>query len=485
MLPAISNRNAIVRHSVTVFYTLTLLLLAMSIISLAHAQTANLVRTPVDPANRVPLTGHHPAWANARNDVGAVPADLSMESLTLVLARPPQREQAYTQFLQDQQNPASANFHHWLTPVEIGKRFGVSSHDIHAVTVWLQSQNLHVDSVSNSRERILFSGPASAIANAFGAEMHYFMVDGEKRISITAEPQIPAALGKVVKSISGLYTVKLYPQHKSEIVQHRSRSEASNFGGEQPEGSGYSCNGVPCNVVFPADFAVIYDLNGVTGGINGTGQTIAIIGRSGVCTTDITNFASAAAIAPNYPKVIVPPLGITPPPAVCTGTASGDQGEATLDVTRAGSVAQGATLDLVVSGDTATKDGIQIATEYVVDTPLPASVMSISFGGCENQAGQAGVTYWDNLFTQAAAEGISVFVSSDDSAAAGCDTSFKPPPPTQILSPNAICSSSFATCVGGTEFADAANASQYWNPTNGTGFESASATSRRARGTSL
>jgi pseudomonalisin len=474
MLPARQNCNAVPCRSGFVFSMLCSLLVALCIITLAHAQTADLVRTPVNPANRVSLTGHHPAWANSRNDAGAVPADLSIENLTLVLAHSSQREQAYTQFLQDQQNPASPDYHHWLTPVEIGKRFGVSAHDIHAVTAWLQSQGLHVDTVSNSRERVLFSGPASALANAFLVEMHYFMVGGEKRISITTEPQIPAALGKVVKSISGLYTVKYYPQHESETVHQPSHNVASNSGGIQPEGSGYVCGGVPCNVVFPADFATIYNLNGVGGGINGSGQTIAIVGRSGVCTSDITNFATAAAVTANIPTVIVPPLGITPPAAVCSGSASRDQGEATLDVTRSGSVAQGSALDLVISGDSQTVDGIGVAATFVVDTPpTPApKIMSISFGLCEALAGQAQVQFWDSLFQQAAGEGISVFVSSGDSGAAGCDASFSPPPATQVLSPNHICSSSYATCVGGTEFADA-NTNQYWSPTNGVGFESA------------
>ena len=182
MLCATPNRKAVPRRAVFCLFSLCSLLLIAGINTPAHAQTADLVRTPVNPANRVTLTGHHPAWAKSHNDAGAVPADLSMDSLTLILARSPQREQAYTQFLQEQQNPASPNYHHWLTPVEIGKRFGVSAHDIHAVTAWLQSQGLHVNSVSNSRERIIFSGPASAIARAatpllgqaIGAKTPYF-----------------------------------------------------------------------------------------------------------------------------------------------------------------------------------------------------------------------------------------------------------------------------------------------------------------------
>ena len=475
MLPEMPQRNDAPRRGVFSLFTLRLLLLILCIIALAHAQTADLVHTPVNPANRLPLTGHHPAWANPQNDLGAVPPDLAIERITLVLARSPQREQAYTQFLQDQQNPASPDYHHWLTPVEMGKRFGVSSHDIHAVSAWLQSQGLHVDSISNSRERILFGGPASAIASAFGAEMHYFMVDGEKRISITAEPEISSALGQVIKSISGLYTIRYYPQHGSETVHLPSHSVASDSEMiAEPEAT--LSNG--SHVIFPADFATIYNVNGVTGGINGAGQTIAIVGRSRVCSQDITNFDSLAGVTIKLipPNGIVPPGGVDPGAAPCTLVSKPipDQDEATLDVTRSGSIAQGANIALVVSLPTQNEDGIQIDAQYIVDTnPVPAQIMSISFGGCENQGGQSEVGFWDALFKQAAGEGISVFVSSGDSGAAGCDQSFATPPATQVLSPNAICSSSYATCVGGTEFADFTNPNQYWNTSNGPNFESA------------
>jgi subtilase family serine protease len=439
------------------------LLSHLSATGFAQMPPSDLVRSAVNPKNQVLLKGHHPAWASPQNDVGAVPASLAIEHLTMVLNRPAQRQQAFEQLLRDQQNPSSSDYHHWLTPVEIGQRFGVSAHDLHAITAWLRSQGLHVDAISNSRERITFSGPAASVGSAFKAEMHYFTVNGDKRVSITAEPHIPAALAGVVKVVSGLYTIRLYPMHKSTSE----RIPALNGG--IPSLATLS-NGT--HVVVPADFATIYNLNGVAGGLNGAGQTIAIVGRSGVCQADITNFASLTGVTINGPNVIVPPGGVTPPAPACSGKASGDQGEATLDVTRSGSIAQGATIDLVVSADTNTQDGIQIAATYVADT-APARVMSISFGACEVTAGRTGVLFWDGLFQQAAGEGISVFVSSGDSSAAGCDAAFHTPPATQDLSPNHICASSYATCVGGTEFADFANPAQYWGSTNGPNFESA------------
>jgi hypothetical protein len=453
------------------FFTLSILTMALSVAPSGHAQNRDLVVAAVEPANRVSMTGHHPAWASAQNDLGVLPADLLLGHLELVLARPPQLQQAFDQFLQEQLDPASANYHHWLTPVEIGERFGASQHDTDAITNWLQSQNLHLDAIANSRVRVQFSGPASAVANAFGAEMHYYLVDGEQRLSIAAEPRIPAALTGIIKSISGLYTINVRPLHGMETVQiPPSNMVWDSQGTVVPELTTTLGN----HYITPSDFATIYDVN--TGGINGAGQTIAIIGRSRVYAQDITNFQSLTGLPQQAPIEIVPPNGVDPGPPETSpptsGTASKDQLEATLDVTRAASVAPGATIELVVS--TVAGGGIETASQYVVDTiPVSAQIMNISFGACESNAGQPGVTFWDSLLSQAAMEGISVFISSGDSGAAGCDAHGMPPPSVQTLSINYICASSHATCVGGTEFADAGNPTQYWSASNSFTLESA------------
>jgi pseudomonalisin len=65
---------------------------------------------------------------------------------------------------------------------------------------------------------------------------------------------------------------------------------------------------------------------------------------------------------------------------------------------------------------------------------------------------------------QAAVEGISVFVAAGDSGAAGCDS------PTAIKGTkraiNGLCSSPYATCVGGTQFHEGSNPGLYWLPGN-------------------
>ena len=115
------------------------------------AQTPNRITQAVDTAQVQALPHHLPQWANAANHTGPTAPDLKLEQMTLVLARSPQQEAALTQLLADQQNPASPSYHQWLTPQEMGDRFGLSDQDIAAITGWLQSQGLHVNWVAPSR----------------------------------------------------------------------------------------------------------------------------------------------------------------------------------------------------------------------------------------------------------------------------------------------------------------------------------------------
>lgn len=445
-----------------------LLVLSASAATPRQDAAADRVVSRVDRTRRVSIPGRPPAWANPQTDAGALPEDFTIRHAAIVLARSPERQRAFENLLRRQQEPGSSDYHRWLTPVEVGERFGVSTNDIAAVTGWLASEGLHVESVSNSRVRIAFGGTAAAVGGAFGARMHQYAVGGERRFSIASEPSIPAALAPVVRAVSGLYTVKLNPMLRGGPASL----------GPAPAGS-FSCSGGACShYVFPSDFATIYDLNSVySSGIDGAGQTIAIVGRSRVDNADIESFQQLSGLPVRDPTVIVPLNGSDPgPPLTSQGNFSDDQLEATLDVTRASGVAPGATILLVISSNdvTAPGGGLHVAAEYVIDTsPVPAQIMNISFGGCENVLGEAGVALEDSLYSQAAAEGISIFVCSGDSGAAGCDLYFATPPASQTLNTNGFCSSSYATCVGGTEFADASNPGQYWYSTNGVNYESA------------
>ena len=425
---------------------------------------------PLGPPSLKALPQDRVAWARVESDLGEIEGEIALTHLTIVLKRTPERQQAFESLLREQQDSTSPNFHQWLTPVEVGERFGLPDGSIEAVASWLRAQGLSVDGISNSRTRIQFSGTAAKIGAAFATPLRAYDVKGERRIAPSSSPMIPAAIADLVHAVQGLESVHERPHLGPDRVEtfNPAREKDTN------------CRSGTCvHYVWPSDFAAIYDVNpAYRSGVNGSGQTIAVIGRANVYMPDIENFQRWSGLPVKDPVTIIPPAGIDPgPPAsapVSDITTIGDQREATLDVTRANSVAPGATIDLVISAGSKTVSGLGVASAYVVDTnPVPAHIMTLSYGACELDAGQSGVVFWDNLFAQAAAEGISVFVSSGDSGAAACDDQFMPPPATQSASPNYLCSSTHVTCVGGTEFADASNPSTYWGATDTAGFESA------------
>ncbi len=431
--------------------------------SAVDAQTVNRIAEPVDTSLTQALPNHHPLWASAANSEGAAPADLALNQLTLVLSRSPGQQAAFEQLLADQQNPASPDYHHWLTPGEVGQRFGLSDQDIATITAWLQSQGLRVNWVAPSRIFIGFGGTAADVGHAFQTEMHYFSVRGARKLSVNSDPMVPTALIPAIRAIRGLYTIDEQPNHSVSTVQSDA-PQLTNSGGS--------------HFIGPADFDTIYD---VPASYSGAGVTVGIVAWSRVSFVDLDNFRAKTGLNFPNPTQIVPTAygGVDPGAAFIAppgGNVSiGGQSEATLDVVRVAGTAPGANILLMVAAQNSSGDGIGPDAQYMIQTtPVPVQVISISFGGCESANGASGVAYWDSLFQQAATEGISVFVSSGDSGASGCDDAFKTPPTNpRANSPNYICSSSYATCVGGTEFADVSMASTYWNPSSSANLESA------------
>ena len=94
-----------------------------------------------------------------------------------------------------------------------------------------------------------------------------------------------------------------------------------------------------------------------------------------------------------------------------------DEGEADLDLQLAGGVAPNATVKFVVSETTLTAEGIDLSALYIIDNNL-AGVMSESFGGCESGIGTAGNEFYNELWEQAAAQGITVLISTGDNGSA-------------------------------------------------------------------
>ena len=410
-----------------------------------YARPMDRITSFIDDNQRVTLPGNRHPLAIPQNDLGEVAPEYRMEHMVMTLLPDAAQQQSLDEFVQNQYEPESANYHQWLTPQEYAERFGVSEDDIAQIAAWLIGHGFEVEEVAAGRRSIIFSGNAAQVRQAFDTGIHSYLMNGVIHHGNAQDPEIPAALAQVVGGVVSLHDFR-------SSAMHSPVWKAS------PE---FSSGGA--HYLAPADFATIYDLNpAYLREINGSGQSIAIVGRSNIHLSDVTQFRSYFGLPANNPQIIV--NGTDP------GIWSSDEeSEADLDVEWSGAVARNAAIKFVVSKSTNTTDGIDLSAEYIVDHNL-APVMSVSFGACEAWLGSTGNAFFSSLWEQAAAEGITVFVASGDTGAAGCDLPAASTA-THGLAVNGLCSTPYSVCVGGTKLNDVASPSLYWSPLNSSGTQ--------------
>jgi subtilase family serine protease len=135
-----------------------------------------------------------------------------------------------------------------------------------------------------------------------------------------------------------------------------------------------------------------------------------------------------------------------------------------IDVEWSGAVATAVKIKPVVSAITNTTDGVDLSTSYIVDNNV-APVMSMSFGQCEAFLGTSGNQFENALWQQAAADGITSFVSTGDESAAGCED----PNTTEAttgLAVNGVASTPYNVAVGGTDFLALLNPTRFFSLIN-------------------
>ncbi len=425
-----SRQNRIVGQAIVI----ASVCLLTSLPAVAQTSRASQIHGAIDNKVRVTRTGNRHPLARAEYDRGIAPSDLRMARMMLVLDSSPFQQQELDALVESQQDPSSPQFHQFLTPEEFGQRFGVAEDDLAKTANWLTSQGFTVEPADGALRTIIFSGNAMQVQAAFHTAIHIYNVRGKRHYANASDPQIPAALASVVHGVVTLHDFGPAPQ----LIQGGPVAELTSGGS---------------HYMGPADFAMIYNTRDLyNNSIDGSGQSIAVIGRSNFKPTDVQAFRSRFALPAKDPMVVL--VGTDP------GVVSNDElGEATLDVEWAGAVAKNANVQFVLAASTAASDGVVLASQYAVNHNV-APVISLSFGSCEAALGSSGNRFWNSLWQQAAAQGITVLVASGDSGAAGCDS------PTDTTgtqaSVNGLCSSPYATCVGGTQFIDDSNPGAYW-----------------------
>jgi subtilase family serine protease len=429
---------------------LTVFCTALALCASAHAHAQNTsakpqprITSPIDSSSRSTLAGSRPPRTLAADDLGAVPSTLQLHGISLLFSRSAAQQTALDALVAAQQNPASSLYHQWITPDQYAAQFGVADSDIAAAESWLEQQGFSIDSVSRSRNRILFSGTAAQVASAFGAPLHYYLTPAtalqaaQKHVAPSADLILPAALASSVLAVGNLSDFHLLP--------HIVRSAPN---GAQPR---FTSSQTGNHYLTPGDLATIYDINpAYNSGYTGSGQSIAVIGQSAVNLSDITHFQNAVGIAGKTPIVV-----LVPDSGTSVVDADGDEAESDLDLEYSSTIAKGAQVYFVYTGNN-TNFGAFNSIEYAIDQKI-APIVSSSYGDCEPNFGLSGYNEVNSFLEQAAAQGQTVVSAAGDSGSTDCYGEYKSTQTAENeqLAVDFPASSQYVTGVGGTEFPSA------------------------------
>jgi subtilase family serine protease len=448
-----------------------LLALCTSIALPAGAQVLNQLTKPIDASVRHTFENSVPVQVRAAADLGRAPSNLPMQDMMLQLQGSPAQTAALTQFLKDVHNPNSPSYHQWLTPAQFGARFGTSDQDLQKVNTWLASSGFSVTAVAKGKNWVRFTGSVAQVEQTFGTEVHQYSVAGVKRTSNAKALSVPDALSPVVTGLVSLNNFEKPAQHTNvgSVLRGQNgrlqRVAAKTPGGVNTDGGdssllvqpGFTSQGSPEEIYLaPGDFAKIYNTSSlVQAGTDGTGVSIALVGRSDISLSDVESFRTIFGLPFNDPTIT---YATTDP-----GVIPGDDEEAILDVEWSGAVAPKAKINLVVGATTSTTDGVDISASYIVDN-VTAPIMSVSFGECEAAISPTESAFYNTLWQQASAEGITVFVSAGDAGSSMCDIPNEYLATSYDYGVNGLASTPYNVAVGGTEFNDT-NVNTFWSQT--------------------
>ncbi|MGA9528377.1 MAG: protease pro-enzyme activation domain-containing protein [Terriglobales bacterium] len=429
------------------------------------ASPAPVIAAAIDESQLVTLTGNTTAAAlGAQNDRGPVANNLAFDHLLLVLKPAPESEARLKTLIDELHNQNSPEFHHWLTPQQLGERFGAAPQDRETIQRWLESHGFTINRVYQNGLVIDFAGTAAQISDAFHTEIHNLVLpNGEKHIANIRDPQIPAALAPAIEGIASLHDFFPHPHARQlgQVSYNRATNTWNPHFNVRYDGEVY-------HTVSPYDFDTIYNVLPLwKRGFTGKGVTIALVEVSNLAhISDWSDFRDTFGLkdftAGNFKQIY---------PNCSNPGQNGAEIEAALDVEWASAAAPDANIELSACGNSKTVSGLDLAILNLLDL-APPDIISDSYGLCETITGQAELALENREAQIATALGTTFFIAQGDTGADECS------PVEGYLSHLGINSgdntaSAYAVDIGGTDFmaqynSDAHNipVSDYWTATN-------------------
>ena len=306
------------------------------------------------------------------------------DRLHLAIGLPLRNQEELTNLLQQIYDPASPNYHHYLTPEEFTARFGPTADDYQAVRRFAEQNGFTVTYTHPNRVVLDVEGSVTDIERTLHVTMHTYQHPREARTFHAPDTEPTVDLAVPILHISGLDDYSL-PHPNSELKPLDLQAKATPNGGTGPGGT-YIGN----------DFRAAYTV----GSLNGAGQSVGLVQFDGYYASDITSYESLAGL----PSITLTNVAIDDG----VSTPGSGVGEVSLDIEMVMSMAPGISKIILYEAPNPSP-WVDILSRMANDNL--ARQLSSSWGG-----GSADPSS-EQIFLQMAAQGQSFFNATGDSDA--------------------------------------------------------------------
>jgi subtilase family serine protease len=363
----------------------------------------------------VRVSGSRPSWARASNMIRRVDPDSQVEFLVFLGWRDAAGVTAVAGAVSD---PNSASYGRYLTAAQFRARFSPAAADVDAVRTWLSDSGLRVDGVPASRLWVASSGSARDVERALGTGLAMYRTGGSVRRATTGDPRVPAELAGTVKGFVGLSDVRMRTGISNRLPKppaFKNGRPCGTFWGEKvadtfPPAYGAPAPYAPCGYT-PDQLRSAYGMSdAIAAGVDGTGQTVAVIDAfaSPTMDRDLRKYSARHGL----PAADLTQYNVAPTPGSRIENQQGWWGEETLDLEAVHSLAPGAKLVFLGARDNSGRALLE-RFEFAVDGSL-SQIISNSYGTAGEKIAPSGFAAWEAVFQQAAAMGIGSYFSSGD-----------------------------------------------------------------------
>jgi uncharacterized repeat protein (TIGR01451 family) len=338
--------------------------------------------TPARAQNSPPrkLSGHIPAAVAKLTPLGR---ENGSDRLKLAIGLPLRNQDELTNLLQQIYDPASPNYHHYLTPEEFTARFGPTEEDYQEVIRYANESGFTVTATHPNRVVLDVDAAVTDIEKSLQVVMRTYQHPREARIFHAPDTEPTVAAAVPILHISGLDDYSLpHPKLKPRPMTLTNATPQSGAG--------------PGGAYRGSDFRAAYSVGTRTG----AGQSVGLLQFDGYYAADISNYESQAGL-PSVPLTNVSIDG-------GVSTPGSGVGEVSLDIEMAISMAPGLSKIIVYEAPNPSP-WVDLLSRMATDNL--AKQLSCSWGG-----GSPDPTS-EQIFLQMAAQGQSFFNASGDSDA--------------------------------------------------------------------